>query len=552
MILNNTYIIKNCFDIFFKSKNKNLIEFSIGWLVKLYMNINESEENFILEIIFENVLTNYSLFSSTCDINRKKYNFEENYFFKFLKYNSTDMEKLYKIAFLYENFEKNFQKLFPKNNPSNTAQSINEITLNDNKLIYISKLEKFANCSLNNFQINFTDYLFIILGNKIKNPQQSTKDNQAHSNQLNIISSYTNQNSDLIHSQGLNKENIQDVNKIQDKKYNEYECEKKILKFINKKYDLVKYFYEICLIAVNFKKENIIENKLENIEDSKNSNKLFMKRKQLISVLLLFIKIIGFDFLENFVNHLRTIIKNRKDEFLKICEKSDFKILFESTFTTPNTIILDPKSSILKDLENIIIDRICKSNLKHSINQKEREFYEKNFSRNFNFLIKIIFLFEEILQIFPFEKNNFNPNYTLVNQDKYNISYFYEFYYMFQLRIMRNFVYNSPNPNLNKIHNYKNMIINNSFNIEDLLAKYDKDNPCKRIFETFLNLIENDKKENSLLFSNWIKMFFKNGNIFDCYKILRTILISRKKAPFSFMLYNINFEVQKYYPDLWK
>jgi len=554
------------------------------------MNLAEEEEELILAIIFENIDQSNFLFQKPTDLNNKKTNLDDNFINKILKERNDNLEPYYKISFLYESFDKNINKTFNKNNPSNiTLPSGSQVPVIESKEIFKSKIKKIVVRFLKVFGKKFVEFLFITLANKIKLPSQvnkSTNEHQATLNTSNQIATGNTLNFTINSSlnsscnfQTSNKESMFDLNRNFEKELSEFDYEKTILKIVSKEFDLVNYFNDILLGALNFNDENnnqkhYIENSLDyNLNDSQNMNKLLSKRKQIISNLLLFIRLMGVEFLGKYILFARDFINNRKNEFVEIVKKCEFTIFLEYASLNTTNNLIDTKITFMKELENTIVELICKNNCIKKREDSSEKFYEKKFLDKFTLLKNLIYLFEEAIN---FLSLNFELVYTqqsngqgntidsfanstlkdIVKEktEKLNILNLYNFYFMLQMRLMRNFVYNSLNSNVSKIQDFEKKILynNKKYNLNALIEKYDENNPSKYIFDEFLKLIESHDIDNSLIFSNWIHMFWKNGNVLDAIKIIKKILVSNKKPPFAFLLFNLNFELQKYYPDLFK
>ena len=184
---------------------------------------------------------------------------------------------------------------------------------------------------------------------------------------------------------------------------------------------------------------------------------------------------------------------------------------------------------------------------------------EKKLFFHFEILKNLIFLFEDliktlqnssyILQNPKLENDDFNITCNdLIStcNKKINLYGLYNFYYIIQMRLLKTF-------NIN-FDEEKNSLSQKKFfpdKFQKEFLKEEKHQIKNKILDDFLYLIKSEN-ENSLIFQNWIIFFFKNGNIFDAYKIVRSILTTNKRPPFIYLLFNLNFEITKFYPNLWK
>lgn len=531
IIFNFQEIILSSFSSFLNTQNKNLFEFTISWMIKLFINLNEADVIF-LNLIFGITQKNKIFFQSKCEANSKKFNIEENYYFKLLKKGQDELGIFYKIAFLYESFDKNFNRVINKSTPN--VSTLNRQILKDMKKKLKNKNKIIIDCFIKDFGKNFIDFLFISLSNKIKNQNNKDQDSSQKS---------------------------QEISELDSEKYS--------FKFVFQNYDLISYFFEKILISLNFTGHIFNFTNSINQEYNRFSTEHYnllsnAKRKQLLTLLLIFIKLMGVEFNSKLMSFLKNIIEKNKNQINDIIKKIDFSILFEYGIPVAYNI-LDPKLTYLKELENIIIDFLSPSEkLKNeSLSSIKKEILISN---NLMMLKNLICLFEDLLKILRENKDfhlltdstnsyqNLNvENVSKISREsclKVNVYPIYNFYFMLQLRLFKNFVFTL---NSVKDKNIENTIYNDNIaEIKALLASQGSLMSEKnKVLEEFSFLIKNDV-ENSLIFHNWVKFFFKNGNILDAYKIMKNILTNEKKPPFVLMLYNLNYEISKFYPGLWK
>ncbi len=124
---------------------------------------------------------------------------------------------------------------------------------------------------------------------------------------------------------------------------------------------------------------------------------------------------------------------------------------------------------------------------------------------------------------------------------------FYNFYHSLQLKFIKNFTIFQDS----QVKKFFEIQVNIG-NITKVLPKYNNNNPeINSIFSEIVSLFYSNKGT-SLIFHNWIIFIFKNGTILDAYKALRIFLLTKKEGGQIYSLLKMNFEVSKYYPNLWQ
>jgi len=103
---------------------------------------------------------------------------------------------------------------------------------------------------------------------------------------------------------------------------------------------------------------------------------------------------------------------------------------------------------------------------------------------------------------------------------------------------------------INKRNSYESQF--KSGKIKKVVNKYEKTH--KEMSEISNKLISNfyNKNRISLIFQNWLIFFYKNANIVDSYKAIRTFLVTPKESGQIYTLLKLDFEVYKYFPFLRK
>jgi hypothetical protein len=486
-------ILKSYFGDILVTKNKNLFDFVMSWLLNLYYKIDDKEkENFILNIFFQNVFSNNF---AKADISRK-INLEENYFYKILQggflsniscnkkrdknlnFKSTEiLEILQRIFYVQDSLEKKSGAM---------DKSKESLIKSKNKKI-IENLVKFYGKSV-------LDFYIIMMCHKIKsNPSKI-----------------------------------------------EIDSEKANLKIVIKFYEEIQeYFFDLFLIPFSV------------INPNNNFNLNLSLRKFILFVILILIKTFGLAFLNKFLKKINTKLftshnKNDNNNTLNILKNLDFTILEEINSYSYQSI--DTNKGYTRAIEILLYEMIGTHNIK--FDEKNREINELNELKildKLGTLKDFIILIENIIHLigtYQSEAESTSSSSLLLNN--VNLLSVYNFYYSLQLRFIKSYIIF---PESHKKKFFETQV--NIGNINKVLPKYNNNHPeLNAIFSEINSLFYSNKT--SLIFHNWLTFIFKNACIIDAYKSLRIFLLTKKEGSQIFSLLKMHNEVSKFYPSLWR
>lgn len=283
------------------------------------------------------------------------------------------------------------------------------------------------------------------------------------------------------------------------------EIEKNCIKLFMKHFENI-YFYFLELLMYCFDTTLSFDFNKDNINH----------RKNLLFVLIIIFKLLGINFFsglsENLIKHLTMNMNSLHVNYL------DFTILAENhnySFSYINS-----QNGFLYCIDIYLSDIFC---LGHE------EFREKDsakFVEKFYSLLNLILIFENLVI--------FHKNFLRINL-------FYDFYYKLQKKFLAYFSFPQE---LGNIENKRTIVKINS------PIHYTKFGEVSFIIKDFNKI--NKLPILSLVYPNWLILFFKETNEYLIFQILKQILLSEKQFNLVFYLFTLKNDINKYLPGFWK
>lgn len=326
------------------------------------------------------------------------------------------------------------------------------------------------------------------------------------------------------------------------------EIEKNCLRLFIKNYDnICSYFFNLILMCFN-------------------QNESFPSRKNLFFVVIIVIRLCSIGFFNRFLRYI-----NMNIESIKLIQH-DFSI-----FNEKNTLVfsnINSNNGYLKCIESVFMEMLTA--------QENDEEDVGRFNQRLVCLYNIIDLCEKISNrqdLFPYSSGNSSGN---LSGQYFNYYQFYEFVSCLQKKIVSSFQfpqcllskqkdgfnirsqsfiysnnnstystnYSQTNSNTHTLHSLSN--ITNNFSIENI--KNDKEILIKHseISETFQFIFKiNTNKRLSIIYPNWIVLFYKLENKYILYEIFKNLLLTEKEGQIIFYFLSIKDEVSNYFPNFW-
>jgi hypothetical protein len=254
-------------------------------------------------------------------------------------------------------------------------------------------------------------------------------------------------------------------------------------------------------------------------------------RKLVLFINLILLKTLGLPYLHKIIKVIQDKILN-KFQFTLLITNLEFKILEE--FSTYNYQGIDTSKGFTKALENLLYDMIGTHNLRPD--DKNKELFDMKVCDRLGILRNFIILFEKLIDEYIKELKNFNLN---------NLKAVYNFYNSIQYKFIANFTYFQDL--LHKKYLETQVKIGN---LSKVLPIYNNNHSeIDQIISELLGLMYGNT---SLIYHNWLIFILKNGTVIDAYKTIKIVLLTKKEGAQIYFLLNLQAEVSKFYPYLWK